>query len=542
MAQKSSIKSRQKQVQEIIKCGKDPNYFFETYVKIQHPMRGMIEFQMYDFQKECIEDFNEHRFNIILKSRQQGLSTLAAAYSVWLAIFKKEQSILIIATKLKIAQNFIVKVKSMLRSLPKWLILPEMVSNNKQEIVFNTGSQIKAIPTSEDAGRSESLSLLIVDEAAFVRNFDTIWTGIYPTLSTGGRAIILSTPNGAGGQYYKLYTQAEAGLNEFNAIKIPWHFNPDYDQNWFDKMTANMSKRQIAQEFLCDFSTSGETFLDDVAIEWMRTCIQKPIARAGDDRNVWIWKHPLSEHDYVMSADVARGDAKDYSTFHVIDCQTGEVVCEYKGKIRPDNFGVLLSEFGLKYNKALLCPENNSYGYATILKLIDIGYPRLYYKQGRKATYVGSYIPPSSPDTAGFNTNGKTRGTVLAKLEEVIRNKQVISYSSRFYEELKVFTWQSGKVQAKRGFNDDLVMSLAIGSWLYDVSSDHSKDSKSVNQAMLGAFKVERKEYHSESDGGGFGSPIYRSSSSKDKRNASSAVHSPAKPGNIPSDMLWVLK
>jgi len=542
MALKSSIQSRQQQVKEIIKCGKDPNYFFETYVKIQHPMRGMIPFQMYDFQKECIDDFNDHRFNIILKSRQQGLSTLAAAYSVWLAIFKKEQSILIIATKLKIAQNFIVKVKSMLRSLPKWLILPEMVSNNKQEIVFNTGSQIKAIPTSEDAGRSESLSLLIVDEAAFVRNFDMIWTGIYPTLSTGGRAIILSTPNGAGGQYYKLYTQAEAGLNEFNAIKIPWHFNPDYDQAWFDQMTANMSKRQIAQEFLCDFSTSGETFLDDAAIEWMRTCIQKPIARAGDDRNVWIWKHPLSEHDYIMSADVARGDAKDYSTFHIIDTQTGEIVCEYKGKIRPDNFGVLLAEFGIKYNKALLCPENNSYGYATILKLIELRYPKLYYKPGRKAAYVGNYVPPSTPDTAGFNTNGKTRGIVLAKLEEVIRNKQIISYSSRFYEELKVFTWQSGKVQAKRGFNDDLVMSLAIGSWLYDTSTDYSKDSKSVNQAILNAFKVERKEYHSESDGNGMGSPIYRSNSGKDKRIVSTNVNSATNRSNIPSDMLWVLK
>ena len=542
MATKSSIKSRKQQVQEIIKCGKDANYFFETYVKIQHPVRGMIPFQMYDFQKDCIDDFNEHRFNIILKSRQQGLSTLAAAYSVWMAIFKKEQSILVIATKLKIAQNFIVKVKSMIRSLPKWLILPEMVSNNKQEIVFNTGSQIKAIPTSEDAGRSESLSLLIVDEAAFVRNFDTIWTGIYPTLSTGGRAIILSTPNGAGGQYYKLYTQADAGLNEFNAIKIPWHFNPDYDQGWFDKMTANMSKRQIAQEFLCDFASSGETFLDGDAIEWMRNCIQKPIDRAGDDRNVWIWKYPLSEHDYIMSADVSRGDSKDYSTFHIIDCNTGEVVCEYKGKIRPDNFGLLLNEFGMKYNKALLCPENNSYGFATILKLIELRYPRIYYKQNKKAAYIGNYVPPSTADQAGFNTNGKTRGTILAKLEEVIRNKQIISYSSRFYEELKVFTWQSGKAQAKRGFNDDLVMSLAIGSWLYDASSDYSKDSKSINEAILNAFKLERNEYKSESAGNGMGSPIYRSSAQNDKKIVKTNINSAINRGNIPSDMLWVLK
>ena len=191
------------QAKEIVKCGKDPNYFFKNYLKIQHPVRGLIPFNTYSFQDECVEQFIENRFNIILKSRQLGLSTLVAAYAVWMAIFHKEKNILIIATKLKVAQNFIVKVKTMIKSLPKWMLLPDIVSNNRQEIIFSHGSQIKAIPTSDDAGRSEALSLLIVDEAAFVRNFNTIWTGIYPTISTGGRVIILSTPNGVGGQYHK---------------------------------------------------------------------------------------------------------------------------------------------------------------------------------------------------------------------------------------------------------------------------------------------------------------------------------------------------
>ena len=242
----NNVKKKSKQVEEIIKCGKDPNYFFKNYLKIQHPVHGLIPFDTYDFQDDCVDEFLEHRFNIVLKSRQLGLSTLVAAYAVWMAIFKREKNILIIATKLSVAQNFITKVKTMIRSLPKWLMLPEIVENNKQKIRFSHGSEIKAVPTSEDAGRSEALSLLIVDEAAFVRNFDTIWTGIYPTISTGGRVIILSTPNGAGGQYYQLYTQAEAGLNEFNAIKIPWDAHPDRDEEWFRKTTANLSKRQIA--------------------------------------------------------------------------------------------------------------------------------------------------------------------------------------------------------------------------------------------------------------------------------------------------------
>jgi len=487
--------TKQAQVKEIIKCGKDPNYFFKNYLKIQHPVRGLIPFEMYPFQEDCVDEFNDHRFNIILKSRQLGISTLTAAYSVWMAIFKKEKNILIIATKLKVAQNFIIKVKTMIRSLPKWLLLPEIVSNNKQEIMFSHGSQIKAIPTSDDAGRSEALSLLIIDEAAFVRNFDTIWTGIYPTISTGGRVVILSTPNGVGGQYHKLYTQAEAGLNEFNPIKLMWDVHPERGEEWFARTTANMSKRQIAQEYLCDFAVSGETYLDSVTLEWVSSLVTKPIMREGPDNNVWIWKQPLSEHEYVISADVARGDAKDFSTFHVIDVNASEVVAEYKGKIRPDTFAELINKYGIKYNKALVCPENNSYGYATILKLQELKYPRLYYRR-RKGVYIGNYVPKQTPDVAGFNTNGKTRGTVLAKLEEVLRNKQLAVYSSRFYEELKVFAvGTDGRASARRGYNDDLVMSLAIGTWLFDASADHSKNSKALNDAMLKAMSRSTNPY-----------------------------------------------
>ncbi len=536
--------NKQLQVKEIIKCGKEPNYFFKNYLKIQHPVRGLIPFETFPFQDDCVDDFLENRFNIVLKSRQLGMSTLVAAYSVWMAIFQREKNILIIATKLAVAQNFIVKVKTMIRSLPKWLLLPEIVANNKQMIQFSHGSQIKAIPTSEDAGRSEALSLLIVDEAAFVRNFDTIWTGIYPTISTGGRVIILSTPNGVGGQYHKLYTEAEAGLNEFNPIKIMWDEHPERGQEWFDKTTKNLSKRQIAQEYLCDFATSGETFLDNESLEWLRLNIEKPVERSGSDMNVWIWKYPLTEHSYVISADVSRGDSKDYSTFHIIDVDTSEVVAEYKGKIRPDTFAELINEYGLKYNKALVCPENNSYGYATILKLQELRYPKLYYRK-RKGAFIGDYVPPSTADTAGFNTNGKTRGTILAKLEEVIRNKQIIIKSSRFYEELKTFTWKTGRAQARRGFNDDLVMSLAIGTWLFDASSEYSKNSKQLNDAMLGAMKRSVRSY--EETPGVVLQPvgIYSKKAQQNKNNkgiVKTDINKATNRSNIPDDMLWVLK
>jgi hypothetical protein len=318
--------------------------------------------------------------------------------------------------------------------------------------------------------------------------------------------------------------------------------HPERDEDWFKKTTNNMSKRQIAQEYLCDFATSGETFLDSNTLEWLSSIVEKPIAREGFDRNVWVWKYPLSEHSYILSADVSRGDAKDYSTFHIIDTDENEIVAEYKGKIRPDNFAELINEFGLKYNKALVCPENNSYGYATVLKLQELKYPKIYYRK-KKQVYVGDYVPPSSADIAGFNTNGKSRSTILAKLEEVLRNRQLISYSSRFYEELKVFTWSTGRAQARKGFNDDLVMSLAIGAWLFDGSSEYSKNTQGLNEAMLGGMGKKVTKYQHDSEN--VFSPINEFENSKNtnnKNNTQQDINKSINRSKIPADLLWLIR
>ena len=480
--------NKQAQIKEIIKCGKDPIHFFNKYVKIQHPIKGGIPFNTFPFQDDCVQDFRNNRFNIVLKSRQLGLSTITAAYAMWMVLFHKDKNVLIIATKLAVAQNFIRKCKFLLQSCPKWLILPSIVKNNSQALEFNNGSQIKAIPTSDDAGRSEALSLLIVDEAAFVRNFDTLWTGLYPTLSAGGEAIILSTPNGVGGQYYDLWVYAEKGENIFNPIKLLWDVHPERDETWFEAETKNMSQKQIAQELLCDFAASGETFLRVEDIEYIRDWIKTPIDRWGPDMGVWVWDYPLSEKKYVISADVSRGDAGDYSTFHVIDTEASHIVAEYQGKLPPDRFAQLLAEAGKRYNDALMCPENNSYGYAVIMKLKELDYRNMYFqKDNDRYNYLYGNKDISK---IGFQTNSKTRAQILTKLEEVLRTKQVKIRSSRLYEELKTFVWKNGKAQAMRGQNDDLIIALAIGVWLYDTSPQLSKKGTDVNKAMLAAFAV----------------------------------------------------
>ena len=190
--------SREQTVKEIIKCGKDANYFIENYVRISHPERGPITFHTYPFQKELLRDFVDYRFNIILKARQLGISTVTAAYAAWLILFHREKNITVVATKLSTAGNLVKKVKFMIKNLPSWLQIADISIDNRNSFELSNGSQIKASSKSGDAGRSEALSLLIVDEAAHVEGLDELWKGLYPTLSTGGRCIALSTPNGVG--------------------------------------------------------------------------------------------------------------------------------------------------------------------------------------------------------------------------------------------------------------------------------------------------------------------------------------------------------
>ena len=482
--------SKQNQLNEIVKCGKDPIYFMNTYLKIQHPLRGLIPFATFPFQDDCVKDFNDHRFNIVLKSRQLGLSTLAAAYAVWQACFYKEKNILIIATKLAVAQNFIRKVKTYIKSMPHWLLIPQITANNKQQVEFSNGSQIKAVPTSEDAGRSEALSLLIVDEAAFVRNFDELWMGLYPTLSTGGRAILLSTPNGVGGQYHELYVKAERKENEFNAIKLMWDVHPERGDDWFQQETKNMSKKQVAQELLCDFSSSGDTFLTAETLEKLRILTKNPIEKSGPGNSVWYWEYPLEGINYFVSADVARGDSGDYSTFHVINTKTLSVAAEFKDKIPPDHFATLLYDIARRYNKATVCPESNAYGFTVLSKLSDLGYKNIYFSS-EKEKYKYLYGGDASIGKAGFVTSKESREKILAGFEEALRNGRLKTYSTRLVSELKTFVWNGKKVGAMKGYNDDLVMSLAIGCWLSDNNSDqYSTAQMEFADALLKGMEV----------------------------------------------------
>jgi hypothetical protein len=471
---------------EIIKCGKNPAYFLKNYGKISHAERGVISFKTYDFQDELLDKFRDHRFNVIVKARQLGISTIVAGYIAWLILFYREKNVLVMATKYSTASNMVKKVKFLIKNVPDWLKIATVSVDNKHSFELTNGSQVKAIPTSEDAGRSEAVSLLVVDEAAHIDNMESIWTGLYPTISTGGRCIALSSPNGIGNWFHKTYEDSQNGQNLFTPSYLPWDVHPERDQEWFESETKNLGKREIAQEYLCSFNASGETVIDPDDMELLRKNISEPKHKSWVDRNYHIWKPHNHQGKYLLVADVARGDGEDYSVFHILNASTMEQVAEYQGKCEPDQFCRLLIDAGKEYGNALIVIENNNIGFTVAQRVVEMGYRNVYYSNKTTHEYIEAVSAiGNSAAVPGFTTSVKTRPLIIAKLDEMIRNKAVTINSARLIRELEKFIWVNGRPEAQKGYNDDLVMSLAIACWVRDTTLINNQKDVELSKAML---------------------------------------------------------
>ena len=474
MSDKKQLKEAIKR--EYAKCATDPVYFLGKYGIIQHPVRGKVNFNLYDFQEKSLESFMKHDYNIVLKARQLGLSTLTAGYALWMMTFQQDKNILVIATKQETAKNLVTKVRVMHANLPGWLKQP-CVEDNKLSLRYKNGSQIKAVASSEESGRSEALSLLIIDEAAFIDKIDTIWGAAQQTLATGGRALVISTPNGVGNFFHKTWIGAEDGTNDFNFIKLHWSVHPERGQEWRDEQDKLLGPSLAAQECDCDFITSGRGVIDGLLLENLKeTSVREPMEKRGIDSNYWIWQPPNYTKNYVVSADVSRGDGTDYSAFHIIDVETLEQVAEYKGKISTQDFGNMLVNVASEYNNALLVVENNNIGWAAIQQVIDREYPNLFYTS-KDLQYVdvqhqitNKYRVQERNMVPGFSTTQKTRPLIVAKLEEMFREESVVVHSQRLIDELFVFIYNGNRAEAMTGYNDDLVMSFAIALWVRDTA------------------------------------------------------------------------
>ncbi len=491
--------TQKKSLKEIIaeeykKCAIDPIHFMKKYCMIQHPVRGKIPFHLFPFQEKTLTQFAGNRFNIVLKSRQTGISTLSAGYALWKMIFNSDFNVLVIATKQDVAKNLVTKVRVMHELLPTWLKNGSM-EDNKLSLRLTNGSQIKAIASSPDAGRSEALSLLIFDEAAFIDDIDEIWVAAQSTLSTGGSCIALSTPNGVGNWFHQTWIGAEESRNPFNTIRLHWTVHPERDQKWRDQQEELLGVKKAAQECDCDFVSSGETVIEpETLMFYKETYIQEPIEKGGFDGNLWKWEHVDYNKSYMVVADVARGDGADYSTCHVFDIVTATQVAEYKGRVDTKDFGNFLVSLSTEYNDALLVIENANIGWATIQQVIDRGYKNLFY-MSKDLKYIdvenqmtNKYRAEDRGLVAGFSTTSKTRPLIISKLTDYFREKSVVVRSTRLIDELFTFIYMNGRAEAMKGYNDDLVMAFSIGLWVRDTALRLRQEGIDLTKSAVGGI------------------------------------------------------
>jgi hypothetical protein len=520
--------------EEYAKCLDNPIYAIETYLQtFDKTQEGFVPFKLFVRQKEIVRAYEKHRFNLVTKPRQAGISTTTQAYcaiKIGFADPNNPETIIVIANKLTLAKKFLKGIKDYVNQLPRWVWGGEyygdkekekksiFIKDSQIEIELPNGSKIIAVATSEDALRGYTPTFLIFDEAAFIDRGADLYAAAVTSLGTGGKAILISTPHGYDPLYYKTYEQAKRGENTYNIIELKWYEDPRYNKDlswtkneetvkeyefniesyakkikdgwkpassWYINMCKNMNndKKKIAQELDVSFLGSGGNVIDDEFIDFHeKNNVTEPkyVDKTYYDGNsglIWIWSEPIEGHEYVMAADVARGDGADYSCFQIIDFTTMEQVVEYQGKIPPDNFAEVLSIYGLKYD-AFLIVDNIGVGNTTTTKLVELKYPNLYYEEKTKDNKV-----------AGFNING-SRLQLISNLEIAIRTNTIKINSIRLIHEMKTFIYKNGRPDHMEGYHDDCLMSLGMALWILESSFKSLKKAKEQTKAILAGWTV----------------------------------------------------
>lgn len=499
------------------KCQKDPVFFIMNYVKVQSPnMGGTIPFTLYPFQQDLLRNMQKFRYTVVNKSRQLGITTVASAFCLWYCLFHTSQSVAAIATRAATAKEFLRKVQFGYDRLPDWLkeIFP-IKENNASSVAWQNGSKVMAEGRSTSALRGQAISWLIVDEAAFIEGFDGpdgIWASIWPVLSTGGRCLMLSSPSGASGKFYETFTRAKNGENDWKWMELPWSVHPERDQDWFEKERRNVGdERIIRQEYCCDFSVAGDAVLSPELQEYMNSMVHAYLTNPViADNRYWEWDRPIPGETYVIGADVAGGSGDDFSTIQVLRAATGMQVAEFKGKILPEDFAMLLTKVGKFWNEAIVCSENNSIAQAMFTVLKQIGYPKVY-GEDKRGMPVVTYVYAGFEEgdvTLGFNTQEGSRKRLITEMIQTMEKKRVTSMSQRLKDEFSTFVWRNNKPQHSKGSNDDLIMAWAFAIWCRESVVGHAKMNEEMTLALANAISVSHNRPSQGNNGHGSNDPF----------------------------------
>ena len=457
-----------KQVEEFVKCSQDPVYFIVNYIKIISLDKGLVNFDLYDFQADMVEKFHENRFNIAKLPRQSGKSTVVTAYLLWYTLFNDNVNVAILANKAATAREMLQRLQLSYENLPNWM-QQGVVNWNRGSLELENGSKIMAASTSASAVRGMSFNIIFLDEFAFIPTHiaDEFFSSVYPTISSGKstKVIIISTPKGMN-MFYKLWHDAEKGKNEYTTTEVHWSQVPGRDAEWKEQTIKNTSEEQFNQEFECEFLGSVNTLITSSKLKIL--AYDDPLtSSAGLD----IFEEPIEGHDYVCTVDVARGITKDYSAFCIID--TTEIpyklVAKYRNnKIKPLLFPNIIHQVCTQYNHAYTLVEVNDIGgqVADILQF-DLEYDNLLMcsMRGRAGQVVGQGFSGSKVQL-GVKMSTTVKKTGCANMKQLIEDDKLIFTDFDIITELTTFIQKGQAWEAEEGCNDDLAMCLVIFSWL----------------------------------------------------------------------------
>ena len=447
------------QIQEVIKCSNDLEYFAKEYIWVVDPVKGLIKWEPRPYQVRIIKAYNESRFNIVMAARQVGKSTVSMIYLLWKAMFNKNLDIAVLANKFSSAREVLKRIQEAYENLPIWL-KPGVMTYNKMSLEFETGSSISAGSTTKESIRGRSISILYLDEFAHVKAHIAreFWTSNYPTISTGGQIIVVSTPNGVGNLFYELWKGAERAENEFVHTRVDWWEVPGRDEEWKKETIRNLKSIVIFnQEYGNKFIGSSNTLIDYKVLE--KLVGSMPISEKEDGCEL-TWVEPEVDHKYAISVDAAEGKGADYHTIQVLDITKLPWVQVARWKNNTISLIDLpnkVYEMGTKYNDAYVIVEANGIGNGVVNDLF------YHLKYGNVAR-----MQPKIEDL-GIRSTKATKHEGAGILKKVVENDWVQLNDEETINELMDFGPKQGSYKGLNG-NDDLAVSLLWGLYFNKAS------------------------------------------------------------------------
>ena len=500
---KAHTKSRftKKQVDEVMKCLEDPKYFIEHYLKIVTIDKGLIPFEMYDFQRKMVDTFHDNRFTICKLPRQSGKSTIIVSYLLHYVLFNDNVNVAILANKSSTARDLLGRLQLAYEHLPKWM-QQGVLNWNKGSLELENGSRIVAASTSSSAVRGSTFNIIFLDEFAYVPNniAEEFFSSVYPTISSGksSKVMIVSTPHGMN-MFYKMWMDAVNKKSTFVPVEVHWSEVPGRDEAWKEQTIKNTSESQFQTEFECEFLGSVDTLINAQKLKTMAVIDPKKSPGGLD-----VYELPIKGHTYVITVDVARGVQNDYSAFVVIDSTKApyKIVAKYRNNdIKPIVFPNILKKVADHYNKAYVLIEINDLGQQVADAMqFELEYDNMMMvtQRGRAGQVLGG----------GFSGRGNQLGVRMTKgtkkigtsnLKSLIEADKLIINDFDIIAELSTFISKGKSFEAETGAHDDLVMCLVIFSWVanqryfkeltnVDVRGQMFTDQKNAIEADMAPF------------------------------------------------------